>query len=111
MTNLQETSDLTNTVQVSARRFEELPFIERTDSPDRVRGDYADRYFAIYLGEDVEQKYWTLRRRALIFDVPEKPLEIAGPDALALLEKVFARKIATMQEGRGYCAIACHPPI
>ena len=111
MTNLQETSDLTNTVQVSARRFEELPFIERTDSPDRVRGDYADRYFAIYLGEDVEQKYWTLRRRALIFDVPEKPLEIAGPDALALLEKVFARKIATMQEGRGYCAIASHPPI
>ena len=109
MTNLQEASDLTNTVQVSARRFEESPFIERIDTPDMVRGVYADRYFAIYLGEDVEQKYWTLRRKALIFDVPEKPLEIAGPDALALLEKVFARKIATMQQGRGYYAIACTP--
>ncbi len=109
MSNLQEASDLNNTVHVSARRFEESPFIERTDSPDMVRGVYADRYFPIYMGEDVDRKYWTLRRQALIFDVPEKPLEISGPDAVAFLEKVFARKIAPMQEGRGYYAIACTP--
>lgn len=109
MTNLQEASDLQNTVKVSARRFEESPYIERTDSPEMIRGVYADRFFPIYIGEDVVEKYWTLRRRALIFDVPEKPLEIAGPDALPFLEKVFARKIATMQVGRGYYAIACTP--
>lgn len=109
MTNLQEVADLDNTVRVSARRFEESPFIERTDSPEMIRGVYAGRYLAIYMGEDVDEKYWTLRRRALIFDVPEKPVEISGPDALPFMEKVFARKVATMQEERGYYAIACTP--
>ena len=74
-----------------------------------VRGVYAGRYLAIYMGEDVDEKYWTLRRKALIFDVPEKPVEISGPDAVTFLEKVLARKVATMQEGRGYYAIACTP--
>jgi len=109
MSNLQEASDLQNTVPVSARRFEESPFIERTHSPEMVRGVYAGRYFAIYLGEDPIEKYWTLRQKALIFDVPEKPIEISGPDAEALLEKVLTRKVATMTEGRGYYALACTP--
>jgi glycine cleavage system aminomethyltransferase T len=71
MSNLQEASDLKNTVVVSARRFEESPFIERTDSPQMVRGVYAGRYFPIFVGEDWTEKYWTLRQKALIFDVPE----------------------------------------
>ena len=109
MKNLQEASDLTNTVRVSARRFEESPFIERTDHPDMVRGVYAGRYFAIYMGEDPVKKYWTLRRKALIFDVPEKPVEISGPDAATFLDKVLSRKVATLKEGRGLYAIACTP--
>ena len=109
MSNLQEASDLENTVAVSARRFEESPFIERTGSPDMVRGVYAGRYFPIYAGEDWVGKYWTLRRQALIFDVPEKPVEISGPDAVPFLEKVLARRVATMTEGRGYYSIACTP--
>ena len=52
MSNLQEASDLENNVQISARRFEESPFIERTDCPEMVRGVYAGRYFPIFLGED-----------------------------------------------------------
>jgi len=48
MTNLQEGSDLTTTVAVSARCFEESPYIARTGSPDMVRGVYANRYLAIY---------------------------------------------------------------
>ena len=109
MNNLQEASDLENTVQVSARRFEESPFIERTDSEKMVRGVYAGRYFPIFLGEDPLEKYWTLRRKALIFDVPEKPVEISGPDACVFLEKVLSRKITPLQEGRGLYAIACTP--
>lgn len=109
MKNLQEASDLTNTIQISARRFEESPFIERTNHADMVRGVYADRYFAIYMGEDPLEKYWTLRRKALIFDVPEKPVEISGPDAVAFLEKVLSRKVAPLEEGRGLYAIACTP--
>lgn len=109
MKNLQEASDLTNTVRISARRFEESPFISRTDHPEMVRGVYAGRYLPIYMGEDPIEKYWILRRKALIFDVPEKPVEISGPDALPFLEKVIARKVAPMQKGRGYYAIACTP--
>ena len=109
MKNLQEASDLENTVRISARRFEESPFIERTDSPQMIRGVYAGRYLPIYLGEDPVEKYWTLRRKALIFDVPEKPVEIAGPDAAPFLEKVLSRKVSTLEEGRGLYAIACTP--
>ena len=109
MKNLQEASDLTNTVKVSARRYEESPFIERTNHPDMVRGVYAGRYFAIYMGEDPLQKYWTLRRKALIFDVPEKPVEISGPDALPFLNKVLSRDVTALPEGRGLYAIACTP--
>ncbi|MBT5296564.1 MAG: aminomethyl transferase family protein [Octadecabacter sp.] len=109
MSNLQEASDLENNISISARRFEESPFIERTDGPEMIRGVYAGRYFAIYLGEDYLDKYWCLRQKALIFDTPEKPVEISGPDAVPFLERVLARKVATMTEGRGYYAIACTP--
>lgn len=109
MSNLQEASDLANNISISARRFEESPFIERTQSPDMIRGVYAGRFFPIHIGEDEIEKYWCLRQKALIFDVPEKPVEISGPDAVPFLEKVLARKVATMTEGRGYYAIACTP--
>ena len=109
MSNLQEASDLTNTVAISARRFEESPFIERTDSPNMVRGVYAGRYFPIFMGEDWIEYYWRLRQKALIFDVPEKPVEISGPDAVPFLDWVLSRNIKTMVQGRGYYAIACTP--
>ena len=109
MSNLQEASDLTNTVTISARRFEESPFIERTGSPNMVRGVYAGRYFPIFMGEDWIEKYWCLRQKALIFDVPEKPIDIEGPDAVPFLDKVLSRNVAAMTEGRGYYAIACTP--
>lgn len=109
MSNLQEVSDLSNNVLISARRFEESPFIERIECPEMVRGVYAGRYFPIYMGEDYVEKYWCLRQRALIFDVPEKPIEISGPDAIPFLEKIVTRKVTTMTEGRGYYAVACTP--
>ena len=88
MINLQEEKDLLNTVEISARRFEESPFIERHDTSKMIRGVYANRFQAVYIGEDPIQKYWTLRQKALIFDVPEKPIEIKGPDAVKFLDKV-----------------------
>ena len=109
MSNLQEEKDLFNTVAISARRFEESPFIDRHDTSKMVRGVYAGRFFAVYAGEDYLQKYWLVRRKALIFDVPEKPMEIAGPDAVPFLEKVLTRRVSTMNEGRGYYALACTP--
>jgi len=39
--NLQEASDFENTVQVSARRFEESPLIKRTNSEKMVRDNVS----------------------------------------------------------------------
>ena len=52
MINLQEEKDLLNTVEISARRFEESPFIERHDTSKMIRGVYANRFQAVYMGED-----------------------------------------------------------
>ena len=109
MGNLQELSDLENTVAVSARRFEDSPFLARTRSKHMVRGVYAGRFFPIFMGEDPVEKYWCLRQKALIFDVPEKPVEISGPDAGLFLDKVLTRTVAAMAQGRGYYALACTP--
>ena len=109
MVNLQEEKDLDNNVLISARRFEESPFIVRHDTSKMVRGVYAGRFQAVYAGEDHLEKYWLLRRKALIFDVPEKPIEISGPDAVPFLDKVLSRRVSTMEEGRGYYALACTP--
>ncbi len=109
MVNLQEAEDLFDTVRISARRFEDSPFLERQDTTEMIRGVYAGRFFAIYNGEDPIKKYWTLRRNAMLFDVPEKPIEISGPDSIPFLEKVLTRKVRDMKIGRGYYAIACTP--
>ena len=68
--NLQEDKDLTNTVGISARRFEESPFLERQDTAHMVRGVYTNRFFVVYNEEDPIEKYWALRTRAVMFDVP-----------------------------------------
>ena len=107
--NWQELSDLTNTVRVSARRFEESPYLDRYETAEMVRGVYAGRFFPVFNGEDPIQKYWVLRRKAAIYDVPEKPVEISGPDVLPFLEKVFVRKVSTLKEGRGVYTLACTP--
>ena len=76
-------------------------------NPDTVMGVYAGRYYSVYNGEDVEEGYWSLRRQAVLYDVPERPVEISGPDAERFLEYVFARRISTLKTGRGRYAIAC----
>jgi glycine cleavage system aminomethyltransferase T len=100
-------SDRLNAVRVSARRFEKSPFQDRWINPNTVMGVYAGRYYSVFNGEDVEEGYWTLRRKAVLYDVPERPVEISGPDAERFLDHVFARKVATLKEGRGRYAIAC----
>ena len=74
-------SDRLNTVRVGSRRFENSPFQDKWINPDTVMGVYAGRYYSVYNGEDVEEGYWNLRRRAVLYDVPERPVEISGPDA------------------------------
>ena len=102
-------SDTQNTMRVGARRFEMSPFHACYANADTVMGVYAGRYYPVYNGEDVTETYWALRRKAALYDVPERPVEISGPDVDAFLEHVFARRVSTMKVGRGRYAIALTP--
>jgi aminomethyltransferase len=100
-------SDAATTVPVSARRFEQSPFEHRWKTPETIMGVYAGRYYSTYNGENVDDSYWALRRKAVLYDVPERPVEISGPDAARFLDHVFARTVLDLAEGRGRYTIAC----
>lgn len=100
-------SDTSNTVRISARRFDMSPFHDFYANSETVLGVVGERYYGVFNGEDPVETYWTLRRKAVLYDVPEKPWQIEGPDALPFLEKIFARRIDNLIEGRGRYAIAC----
>ena len=97
------------TVRISAKRFEQSPFFDLYAAPDMELGVYAKRFYPLTLREDPVEHYWTLRRRVVLFDVPERPIEIEGPEAVTLLERVFARPISTLKPGQARYAIACTP--
>jgi aminomethyltransferase len=101
--------DRNGTVRIASRRFERSPFQDRWETPDTVFSVYAGRYCAAFNGEDVEATYWALRRKAVLYDVPERPVEISGPDAERFLERIFARRVHSLRERRGRYAIACTP--
>lgn len=100
-------SDARNTVRVSSHRFEQSPFRDLWETPDTVMGVYAGRFYAICNGEDIEACYWTLRRKAMLYDVPERPVEISGRDVVPFLERIFTRPVRDLKPGRGRYAIAC----
>ena len=95
------------TVRIGARRFEQSPYFELYANEATVLGVAAGRFYPAYNGEDPVATYWALRREAVLFDVPEKPWQIDGPDAVAFLERIFARRIGDLPVGRGRYAIAC----
>ena len=102
-------ADRTTPVRISGRRFEHSPYRDCYATPDTIFGVYAGRFYPTAVGDDPAESYWALRRTAAMYDVPERPVEISGPDVVPFLEKVFARHIATLKEGRGRYAIACTP--
>ena len=76
---------------------------------DVVSGLYANRFYPVTLGTDALADYWNLRRGVVLYDIPEKPLSIMGPDSVELLERVFTRPISDLVKWRARYAIACAP--
>jgi aminomethyltransferase len=97
----------TDTVRIGARRFEQSPYYECYANPATVLGVAAERFYPADNGEDPIEIYRALRQQAALFDVPEKPWQIEGPDAVPFLERIFARRVSTLPKGRGRYAIAC----
>ena len=102
--NLFEKHD---TIRMSTKFIQMSPFYECFGDRDKLHGQYAGRM--IYYGEERADEYWKLRNEAVLYDVPERPYEIAGAHAVEFLEYLFARRIADLKVGRGRYAIACTP--
>ncbi len=96
-------------VRISAKRFRQSPYFHCYADANAILGVYGKRFYALSLGEDPVSRYWALRRHVVLYDVPERPVEISGPDAIRLLEQVFTRKVANLPVGRARYAIACLP--
>ena len=68
------------------------PFHYCYANPKTVLRLAAGRFFAHYNGEDIAATYWALRRAAVLYDVPERPVEISGPQAVPFLDRIFTRR-------------------
>jgi aminomethyltransferase len=95
-------------LSVSAKRFARSPFFECYATDEAIFGIYSGRLYPLSLGEDPVENYWALRRRAVLYEVPEHPIEIAGPDAVRLLDRVLTRNVAMLRVGRASYGIACY---
>ncbi len=95
-------------VPMSTKRREWSPYIDRYIDRTISFGVYANRMYAMSFGEDSSSHYWKLRNGVMLYDVPEKPLEIKGPDTVKFLERVFCRTVADLGLWRGRYVIACN---
>ena len=96
-----------NYFKIYAGSTELSPFHGCYATEDTVLRTCAGRFFVHDNGDDTVATYWALRKQAVLYDVPDRPLEISGPDALVFLEKIFARQISSLMVGRGYYTLAC----
>ncbi|MGM0583302.1 MAG: aminomethyltransferase family protein [Pseudomonadota bacterium] len=55
-----------------------------------------------------DDAYWKLRRQAILRHTAELPIEVRGPDAERLLDRVFARDVTKVRPGRCSYQFACY---
>ncbi|MYE66019.1 MAG: aminomethyl transferase family protein [Acidimicrobiaceae bacterium] len=101
--------DSFDTVALSSFRVAQSPFAHRYVTDQTVFCMYCDRLYPVKMNpdEDPLPSYWKLRRGVMLYDVPEKPLEVIGPDAATLLERVLVCRVETLAVGRARYGIAC----
>ena len=102
-------ADSHSVIRLSSKRFEQSPYSDKYVTEQTVFGLYSNRFYPLALGGDAIDDYWRLRQSVVLYDVPEKPLEISGPDAVNLLERVLTRRIDNLKCWRARYAIACSP--
>ena len=84
------------------------PWFKATRDLTTAYGDHEGRLTPVTFERPIAEEYRVLRTKAGIFDVPEVPLEIRGPDAGAFLDYVFTRPVSTMAVDRGRYGLMCH---
>lgn len=59
---------------------------------------------------DPLEEYWATREAAGLWDVTgEEPIEIAGPDALAVMNELVPRDLTRLADGRCLYVVMCYP--
>ena len=109
MSGRQFYADSFGSVRLSPYRIGHSPFVGRYATDQTVFGLYCDRLYPLKVARDEDPipKYWKLREGVLLYDVPEMPLEIVGPDAARLLERVLTCRVETLPIGRARYGLAC----
>ncbi len=92
---------------VSSKRFEISPYLSRYYNKKTVFGISANRFYPLSTEIDPTESYWNLKKNVMLYDVPEKPLEISGPDSIEMLENIFTRTIADLKINRARYVLAC----
>lgn len=92
---------------IRAHRFQRSPFYDTYAPPGTLVAVYNRRIYPWSIGDDAVANYWTLRRAVAMYDVPETPIEIVGPDAERLLDRVLTRNMAKLKVGRAGYGLAC----
>jgi glycine cleavage system aminomethyltransferase T len=90
-------------LRLDVQKFEHSPFVERYVTDDTVFGIYSGRLFPLSIGGDVLADYEQLVTDAALFDVPERPIQIEGPDAERFLDRLMVRDIASLAVGKAAC--------
>ncbi|MEM7196189.1 MAG: aminomethyltransferase family protein [Pseudomonadota bacterium] len=70
---------------------------------------YNRRHMAVCFDDhSTEDGYWLLRQKAAVLHTGEYPLQFQGPDAEALLDKLFTKDITQLRVGRCGYGLACY---
>ena len=96
-------------VRLNTKRFELSPYVDKWKTDRTIFGIYNTRLYPVSHGEDPIPHYWKLRRGLMLYDVPEKPIDIKGPDAAKVLERALSRTIGDMKLMKARYAVACTP--
>lgn len=87
---------------------EKSPWFSCTWNENAVYGEYAGRLVLLSIGNDTVEEYWSLRKSVGLFDVPERPVEIRGKDAVEFINNLFTRPVDKLRVGRGSYGLLCH---
>ena len=84
------------------------PWFDKTWNGKAFYGEYAGRLVLMNIVGATEEEYWCLRRQVGLYDVPERPVEISGPDATEFLNRALTRPVDRLRVGRGSYGLLCH---
>ncbi len=84
-----------------------LDYLEMAHDPEYML--YNDRLSPSKFADVTdEEMYWKVRTEVILRNTGELPIEIVGPDAERLLNKVFARDVSKVRVGRCSYQFACY---